>query len=840
MAERSDRERELRLMPNEYAYVLDETKGNILALAGPDVQTLNQTEVPVSFDPATNRFQRCQYMEDAVRLWPEASEGQYLVLRNPARDQSGAPITPHSTQRNAVPELQKGRTVNLPGPCTFPLWPGQSAQVIPGHRLRSNQYLVVRVYNPEEAVANWGADGVMQIAEDGEEAEVTARREFTDGELIVIKGSEVKFFIPPTGVEVVQDTNGQFVRDAVSLERLEYCVLVNENGEKRYEQGPQVVFPEPTEEFVIMDGRVKHRAIELDDTWGIFVKVTEDYREGEQQFLQGQQLFITGEEQRIYIPRKEHSIVTYGGERIHYGVAIPEGSARYVLDKRSGEVKTVRGPCILLPDPRREVIVRRTLSDAQCKLMFPENPYALEHNRNLRQVAESANAPVSEQKLAMRRLAMGADEGGLESCGAADEFERRTSYTKPRTIQIDDKYEGAVVVKVWPNYAIKVVNSKGEAQVISGPQTVILDYDQELQAMSLSTGKPKTTDDLLRTVYLQARNNQVGDIFDLQTRDQVNVKIKVSLRINFESDEQKWFDVDNYVKFICDRIRSICKNMAKKHGIEELNARYVELVRDCILGTEKGEDGERLGRTFRENDARITDVEVLGVRIGNESIAGMLIDAQHETVAEAIGLASAERRLEATRRTQRIEQEEAELRAQTQAKRHELEQQQLIRSTEHKLARIAADEQESERQRASRLKAEQGEKELQDLSIVRMAERSQHDLSISKASADQRLEIAERNLEQRIAALQAEAEAVVKQGSVVTPQLVAAIEQAGHAQILETIGANMSIQAALQQLIGTGEDGVLGLAQKIFKGTGIDTTIGQLSAAGNGAAAAGM
>jgi hypothetical protein len=40
------------------------------------------------------------------------------------------------------------------------------------------------------------------------------------------------------------------VRDAVTLERLEYCILLDENGNKRFIQGPAVVFPAPTETFV--------------------------------------------------------------------------------------------------------------------------------------------------------------------------------------------------------------------------------------------------------------------------------------------------------------------------------------------------------------------------------------------------------------------------------------------------------------------------------------------------------------------------------------------------------------------------------------------------------------
>jgi major vault protein len=46
---------------------------------------------------------------------------------------------------------------------------------------------------------------------------------------------------------VVPDAAGVYVREAVTLERLEYCILLDEDGNKRFVQGPAVVFPEPTE-----------------------------------------------------------------------------------------------------------------------------------------------------------------------------------------------------------------------------------------------------------------------------------------------------------------------------------------------------------------------------------------------------------------------------------------------------------------------------------------------------------------------------------------------------------------------------------------------------------------
>lgn len=56
------------------------------------------------------------------------------------------------------------------------------------------------------------------------------------------------------------------MRNAVTLERLEYCILLDEDGNKRFIEGPDVVFPEPTERFVEKNGFRKFKAIELNES----------------------------------------------------------------------------------------------------------------------------------------------------------------------------------------------------------------------------------------------------------------------------------------------------------------------------------------------------------------------------------------------------------------------------------------------------------------------------------------------------------------------------------------------------------------------------------------------
>src|SRR5690606_12068456 len=151
----------------------------------------------------------------------------------------------------------------------FALWPGQMVRVIKGHSLRSNQYLIVRVYDEEAAKANWKNAVIKPQGQAGEEPSIDASvPELTMGQQLVIKGTEVSFYIPSSGMEVVAESGG-YVREAVTLERLEYCILLDEDGNKSYLQGPAVVFPSPTQAFVERNGHKKFRAIELNENSGI-------------------------------------------------------------------------------------------------------------------------------------------------------------------------------------------------------------------------------------------------------------------------------------------------------------------------------------------------------------------------------------------------------------------------------------------------------------------------------------------------------------------------------------------------------------------------------------------
>ena len=526
------RQKDLVLAPNEFCFLQSKTNGVIKTHTGPIMMTISQQEALVVFDTKSKQFKEVSNFDQAKQLFVSAPENWYVILKNPAENGT----YPEHGKAVIGPELQVGRKVNICGPISFSLFPGQMAKVVRGHALRSNQYLLARVYEAESASKSTGE----MLDTEGNKMETKAT--YVNGQILVIKGTEVSFYIPPTGIEVIPVDNNPakgYVREAVTLERLEYCILKDEDGNKRYVHGPEVVFPKPTETFVAMSkGGYIFRAIELSKISGLYVKVIAEYTdENNTVHPVGEEMFITGDDQMIYYPRPEHAIINYDNKIMHHAIAIPEGEGRYVMDRLTGEIKTVIGPKMYLPDPRTEVVVKRKLTDNQCHLWYPGNAEALEYNRGLseKSVEKSLTKSISPDEF-VAYLSYNNNDSTLANLEAKANISRGTSYTKPRTITLDNKYDGIPSVDVWTGYAVNVVSKNGDRKIVCGPQTVLLDYDQTLEVLTMSTGRPKTTDCPISTVFLRHENNKVSDLINIETKDFVRAEIKVSYCVNFDKN----------------------------------------------------------------------------------------------------------------------------------------------------------------------------------------------------------------------------------------------------------------------------------------------------------------
>ena len=800
----SEMQKDLVLSINEYAYVLDETKGHVVCWVGPSKTSLSNSDKLVRFNTKTKTFDRCGYSE-VVNLFATAPENWYIILKNPIEGNKH----PKPGANNLPDDVKIGQKINVRGPVSFALYPGQMAKVVKGHSLRSNQYLLARVY---EADAASQSSGEMLDAE-GNKIEV--KQNYVNGQILVIKGTEVSFYIPPTGIEVIpvhNDDGKGYVRDAVTLERLEYCILKDEDGNKRYVHGPAVVFPEPTETFVNSPkGGCIFRAIELSKITGIYVKVIAEYKDEDGTVHPvGEELFITGDDTMIYYPRPEHAIINYDNKITHHAIAIPEGEGRYIMNRLTGEITTVKGPAMYLPDPRTEVVVKRKLTQRQCELWFPGNYAALEYNIGLSE--KSVEKGLKNIDLdSFSFMASTSLDSTLANLEAKANISRGTSYTKPRTITLDNKFDGVVSVDVWTGYAVNVISKNGDRRVVCGPQTILLDYDQTFEELQMSTGKPKTTDNLIKTVFLRHENNKVSDLVNVETKDFVNCHIKVSYCVDFLKEHMdKWFNVENYVKYMCDRIRSEMKRVAKQYNIEEFYQHYSEIMRAVAIdsGCETDGNNGKKGRFFSENGMLVHDCEVLSISVDKE-IEKMLTMHQQEMIAQSLKLSDAEKRVAVAEKLAVAEQKEQELRNQQLINKMQLQRKEAVE-------KLTIQAEINAMQDAEKLAAKNAERDMQKVIDAI------HDASLARKDKDNAQEIAHKK---EIAAIEAAkqkayAETVAAIMGSISEDLVAAMTSKSNNDMTVAIA-----QAIAPYALAGDNESVSDVVNKLLRGTALEQLI---------------
>lgn len=850
MNETSQRETDLVLNPNEYAFVLDKTKGLISCVVGSYKMSLSTSDELVRFNQNTKRFEQCD-SRVAITTFTSAPENWYVQLKNPAEDYKH----PTTGTSNQLPTLNIGQKINIPGPVSFALYPGQMARVIKGHRLNTNQYLLIKVYDPEALKESDMYDffcheeKVTLIDDDGNETgEQTVSHGPQVGEIFLIKGTERQFFIPPTGVEVIPCDNNKndYVRDAITLERLEYCILMNERGNKKYIHGPAVVFPEPDEKVVInkATNSPKFRAIELSDISGVYVKIICDCEDGEA----GDELFITGKDQKIYYPRAEHSIISYDGNIVHHAVAIPEGEGRYVMDRMTGKIRMEKGPSMFLPDPRNEVIVNRKLTRKQCELWYPGNTEVLEHNCSSSQsgMVETLVSPAGnfEPRLSsigpMFTTALDTSISTSKTYTGPSTYtysyddsdatvdsgiERKNKHTKLRSITIDNKYDGVVSIDIWTGYAVNVVSKDGKRKVVIGPQTYLMEYDESLEVLELSTGKPKTTDKLFKTVYLRVENNKISDIINVETKDFVTVQVKVSYCVDFIDQDSKgtkykdkWFSVENYVKYLCDRERSLIKREAKKYTVEEFYENASDIVRTVALDIYTGESeataplAGRPGRFFKENGMLVHDIEVLSVRIDDNDVSYMIDNHQKRVIEDSLELAANRKKLESAQELADLEKKEKEIETEKDKKIEELE-------NELKLLRLKNEAEINKNAREEKERQKEAEEKLQEI------EDRIHQAILARRKADTDQEIAKQKMELELKTgyEKNNADNVIAILKAVSPQLAAAMEDRSNTDLMTTLVESMSPYAMAE-----GRP-VEEYVNKLLRGTSMEEVIAKIT-----------
>lgn len=272
-----------------FLWSLNETSGEILTHIGPTEFTPSANDRIVrangrgGFEPAP--------ME--ARPFVIARDGEYVLLENPIQVEpiDGGSNGGYVPGGNKEKELKLGTKKIIPGPCAFPLWPGQSAEVRPAHKLGANQYLLIEVVGTIDESAPYYklvidsakmSSVVIDAGEGGEHTGDTKKPESSGkaaplriGQRIIIQGRHTQFFIPPSGIEVVpaldDDGRGRGEEDGVAalppsaVEEL--ARLVAQVGEGMTIKQFSVLKNELRHRHDLSTGERAVMLSQLDDTW---------------------------------------------------------------------------------------------------------------------------------------------------------------------------------------------------------------------------------------------------------------------------------------------------------------------------------------------------------------------------------------------------------------------------------------------------------------------------------------------------------------------------------------------------------------------------------------------
>jgi major vault protein len=358
------------------------------------------------------------------------------------------------------------------------------------------------------------------------------------------------------------------------------------------------------------------------------------------------------------------------------------------------------------------------------------------------------------------------------------------------------------------------VSKNGNRKVIVGAQTYLMDYDETLEVLALSTGKPKTTDNLLKTVFLRVENNKISDLINVQTKDFVDVQVKVSYCVDFlEEYKDKWFSVENYVKYMTDRQRSLIKSEVKLHTIEDFYENAFDIIRKVALNISDDKSAGKdtiegkVGRFFPENGMFVHDVEVLSVHI-EEEVDDIINEHQMKIIEKTLELSNANKELEVSKKLAEVNNAMADLKYNTEFQKLTLENKLAKEKLEkgEEIARI---------KEASATAAKTAEEKLQPI----MDSIQKSELARKKEITDAELSAKKDEDNLNMIKQKAYTDAIKKVMESFSPELIASMTSSANAELLQTVTQAMSPYA-----IANGES-IAEVTNKLLRGTSLEKLI---------------
>jgi hypothetical protein len=818
------------LTSGQFAWAISKKSGVFSVIIGPDPMDATDDElfvVPSRREPT--KVEQADSSAAAIQDFILIKPGEYAVIHNPTESfTADHPNGPYTKGRGDVKALRHG-TKRVVTTGYFPVWPGQQVEVREIHTLSSNQFLMavvesdlvdesspyyditVRCATIKKAMVNRNASKKVKL-EDLENEEAAAELEPVEekmtlkmGQRIIIPGNLTPTYIPPSGIEIVPEydtvlgnhhqsfgRDGEYaqaaprqemVRQAVVLGPTEFCVLMDEDGQPQVKRGPGRVFPGPYDTFRTKGSRnCAYDAYHLRPDRGLLLRVVDDSIAKESlagqlpagsqldkgTYTKGDEIFIHGFDAYI-IPSSSIEVIDPKTRTPHVGndhstiyvqaIGVDQKSGIYVANVETGNVNLVHGEKKMILDPRKERHVVRKVPVKMWNLIIGKG--------------EPHKAVYDEQ-------------------------------------MVNTPWALSVVI---PNNEAVLVTSKDGRRPVVGPKTILLGFEEWLEVLRLSRGRPKNDRDALETCFLRMSGNRISDLISLETSDYVKINVSVQYSVEFEGktvEEQiQWFNYKDYVKFFCSNLRSRLRASARKITLSKLYSNMADFVRDTILG-EKPETGHRLGMLFKENNMRVTEVDVLVVEIPDPEISMSFLETNRTVVVTELKLVAEEVELETEKRLSKISEE-----------RSALELEKIDRLKGVKVKGIVSEQETyllSLKNAMDRLKKQEEQEDLKSqASINRMRINSAADSEIRKRSQDNQIEFQSKVAELERLLITAGSEADVKRLTAIQPEFIKAIEGLGDKQALAELAHHLpSATGELGFLLGQG--GIAGLA-KMLDGT---------------------
>lgn len=643
------------LWNSQFAWLASKKDGTIKVVFGPDPLETTEDDLWLAQDPVDpTKVRVVTNPLEAIRDFIDLSPGKFAILTNPAKAIEDYPNGSWARGRKELAALSYG-TKRVIASGHFPLWPGQDVEVKDVYRLLPSDYLIVQIVGDvdEDApyygvTARCASDIAVVVEETGETLSQPKPAETGEGEAappaVTVKsveapkpvfqpGQRIRIsgtptYIPPTGVEVVEEVvegvlTGNEIRKAVMLGPTEFCSLIDRDGQLQRKPGQGRVFPGPYDLVQTQGSRNNgvYDAYHLRDDRGLLIRVVADTISAaelkaqlpdgvallEETYTKGDEIFIQGVSAYL-VPSSAIEVIDPETRLPHVGndhssvfvqaIGVDQKSGIYVADVKTGNVELVRGEKSEVLDPRYKKHVHRRVPGYNWNLTIG---HGSPHKRVI-----------------------------------------PTSFVDT---------EWAIAVPIPNNEAVLITSRSGRRCVV-GPCEELLLFDEQLQILGLSRGKPKSDKDIKETCFLRVDGTNVSDQVSLQTKDYVTVEVDLSYGVRFvgETDEEraKWFAYTNYVQFFCDHLRSVLRAEARKLTLAELIEKIAEFVRDTVLGL-KPEDGRRTGRKFDENNMLVYEVEVLDWNIPDVAVADKISQTNRNVVTRQLDDADKRNALESQR-----------------------------------------------------------------------------------------------------------------------------------------------------------------------------------------------